>query len=279
MVKSIYGAGPLFPGQPFATPEGLARLIDMLLANGINKFDAAQTYGGGQTESFLGWCGAGKRMVIDTKHCGGWISGQSSAEDVVRRGKDSLKKLNVSKVDTFYIHAPDRTTPIEETLHGINQLYELGAFERFGISNYTADEVEEIVQVCRTKGYIVPAVFQGPLLRYWSPQAGGFLAKSKEKFLSHDVEGRWSAEDEAGQFFQSGIPRAELAYRWTAFNSQLSDEYDDRIIWSGSSEEQVQQTIAGLSRGHLPADIAKKIDNVWDLVKNDSPLDHFNRNV
>jgi aflatoxin B1 aldehyde reductase len=106
MVKSIYGAGPLFPGQPFATPEGLTRLIDLLQANGISKLNAAQTYGGGQTESFLGRCGAGRRMGIDTKHCGGWIPGQSSAEDVVRQGKDSLKKLNMSKVSSTTSHLP-----------------------------------------------------------------------------------------------------------------------------------------------------------------------------
>jgi aryl-alcohol dehydrogenase-like predicted oxidoreductase len=134
----------------------------------------------------------------------------------------------------------------------------------------------------------------------YSPQAGGFLAKSKEKLLSHNVEGRWDAKDEAGQFFrdlysrpallealdkweeissESGIPRAKLAYRWTAFNSQLSDEYDDRIIWSGSSEEQVKQTIAGLNKGPLSANIAKRIDDIWDSVKNDSPLDHFNKDI
>ena len=37
-----------------------------------------------------------------------------------------------------------------------------GKFERFGISNYTAKEVEEIVLICQKNGWVKPSVYQGP---------------------------------------------------------------------------------------------------------------------
>ncbi len=38
----------------------------------------------------------------------------------------------------WYLHGPDRTTPFEVTLKGVNDLYKEGKFKRFGISNYMA---------------------------------------------------------------------------------------------------------------------------------------------
>jgi aryl-alcohol dehydrogenase-like predicted oxidoreductase len=62
-------------------------------------------------------------------------------------------------VDVYYIHAPDRRFPLKELLAGINALYKTGKFKRFGLSNYLAIEVDEVVRVCREKGYVLPSVY------------------------------------------------------------------------------------------------------------------------
>lgn len=43
----------------------------------------------------------------------------------------------------------------------MNQAYQAGRFKRFGLSNYTAQEVEEIVSICEKKGWVKPSVYQG----------------------------------------------------------------------------------------------------------------------
>ncbi len=43
-----------------------------------------------------------------------------------------------SSIDMWYLHGPDRTTPYEDTLRGVNDLYKEGKFKRFGSSNYMA---------------------------------------------------------------------------------------------------------------------------------------------
>ena len=47
------------------------------------------------------------------------------------------------------------------TLKAVNDLYEEGKFKRFGISNFTAWEVAEIVGICKANGYVVPVAYQG----------------------------------------------------------------------------------------------------------------------
>ncbi|KAK7534341.1 NADP-dependent oxidoreductase domain-containing protein [Phyllosticta citribraziliensis] len=115
----------------------------------------------------------------------------------VRRGlMQSLKALNADKIDTFYLHGPDRSTPYEETLREVNALHREGYFTRFGISNYQSWEVAQICEICRRNGWIMPTLYQGlynalhrvveaeliPCLRHYgialyvfNPLAGGFL--------------------------------------------------------------------------------------------------------
>jgi hypothetical protein len=51
------------------------------------------------------------------------------------------KALRTGKLEMWYLHAPDRTTPFTETFEAVNTLYEEGLFDRLGISNYQAWEV------------------------------------------------------------------------------------------------------------------------------------------
>ena len=44
-------------------------------------------------------------------------------DSVLEQLNESLKRLKRDSVDLFYLHAPDHNTPIEETLHAVNQLY------------------------------------------------------------------------------------------------------------------------------------------------------------
>lgn len=42
------------------------------------------------------------------------------------------------QIEIYYLHGPDRTTPYEETLKGVNDLYKEGKFKVFGLSNFMA---------------------------------------------------------------------------------------------------------------------------------------------
>ncbi|KAI0744106.1 Aldo/keto reductase [Daedaleopsis nitida] len=147
-------------------------ILDAFQAHGHYEVDTARLYAGGTSEEYLGKLDWKKRgLVVHTKlyptafamRARG-IPGPStthSPEDLRKHLDLSLKALNTDSIDMWYLHAPDRTTPFEITLKAVDELYKEGKFKRFGISNYKAWEVAEIVGICKANGYIQPTVYQG----------------------------------------------------------------------------------------------------------------------
>ena len=75
---------------------------------------------------------------------------------------------------------------------------------------------------------------------------------------------------------EEGISKAELAYRWVAYNSHLRGDLGDAIIIGSRDVDQLKQTIAGLKNGPLSKEAARKIDEVWRGIEHEAPLDNFN---
>ena len=103
----------------------------------------------------------------------------------------SLEALKTDKVDIMYLHAPDRLTPFEETCRAMDAEYRKGKFARFGISNYTADEVEEIVSICEKHGFVKPNVYQGrynPIIRSGERQLFPVLRRHGISFYAYRYE-------------------------------------------------------------------------------------------
>lgn len=73
----------------------------------------------------------------------------------------SLNDLKASTVQTMMLHVPDRQTPFEESLKTMNQGVLDGKFKTFGLSNYTPEEVKQIIDICERNGYAKPAVYEG----------------------------------------------------------------------------------------------------------------------
>lgn len=221
-----------------------------------------------------------------------------------------------AQVDIFYIHSPDHGNDFEETLAGVNEVYKTGAFKRFGLSNYSADDVQKVYDICKANNYVLPTVYQGnyspvarlqetllfPTLRKlgiafyaYSPLAGGFLTKTAQQI--RDGAGRFSEEALGGMYRQmymkptfldalakweaiakeEGAPRAELAYRWVTYNSPLKKQYGDAIIVGASTTEQLEQTLKGIENGPLSEKACKGIDEIWEEIKHEAPLDNFSR--
>ncbi|OAP62045.1 aldehyde reductase (GliO) [Fonsecaea erecta] len=307
----IFGAGFFGNAEPFISDEGLTATYDLISQYGVTRLDSAQLYG--ESERRLGETKAGDRFAIDTKWLMGWSPGKATKDGIVTGAQESVKKLGCVP-DVFYLHCPDVSVPIEETLSGVNEAYKLGLFKRFGLSNYPTDDVVAIYEHCKAHGYVLPSVFQGnyapvarkletlllPTLRQlgivfyaYSPLAGGFLTKTKQQIV--DGAGRFNTDFAAGMYDQmylkesylaalalwedvareQGCSRAELAYRWVAYHSALRAELGDGIIIGASKFEQIEPTLQGLQRGRLKDSVVKRIDEVWETVKHDAPMDAF----
>jgi aryl-alcohol dehydrogenase-like predicted oxidoreductase len=139
--------------------EQTRAVVEAALQAGINHLDTAESYGDGASERFLGEILRGRRdqAVIATKFGGG-----PGAVDGVtpRGGRDyiraalagSLERLQTDYVDLYYYHAPDRVTPIAETLDALHELVEEGSVRWIGASNFSADELREADEMARSRG-------------------------------------------------------------------------------------------------------------------------------
>ncbi|CEJ57244.1 Putative Aldo/keto reductase [Penicillium brasilianum] len=146
-----------------------AEIIDLFQQHGHNEIDTARIYGGGSSEEMiadLAWKNRG--LIVDTKlypNAGGpaaFEDGYTHRPEDIRRGlTNSLKALQTEKVDIFYLHAPDRNTPFEDTLREVNKLHQESRFSRLGLSNFMAWEVAQICEICIKNDWVRPTVYQG----------------------------------------------------------------------------------------------------------------------
>src|SRR5262249_17958754 len=120
---------------------------------GVNFFDTAQAYGFGASERILGaalrdeLASARDELVIATK--GGLRKTETglirdASPEWLRRGVDSsLAALGLDHIDLYQVHWPDPTVPVAETADALGELIAEGKIRHVGVSNYTADQIQE----------------------------------------------------------------------------------------------------------------------------------------
>jgi aryl-alcohol dehydrogenase-like predicted oxidoreductase len=123
--------------------QGATRLIDICLDAGLNMFDSADIYSKGLAEEVLGKAIAGRRdkVIISTKATFDFGPGPndvgSSRHHLLRAVEGSLKRLGTDYIDLFQLHGFDALTPIEETMHALDDLVRAGKIRYIGCSNFS----------------------------------------------------------------------------------------------------------------------------------------------
>jgi aryl-alcohol dehydrogenase-like predicted oxidoreductase len=126
---------------------GTRAVVDAALEVGVTFFDTAESYGGGQSEAFLGQALRGRRdqVVLATKFGGAPAEGQGSRQEIRRALEGSLERLQTDHVDLYQHHREDSATPLAETIEALDELVREGKIRAYGTSNYTPAKLEEAV--------------------------------------------------------------------------------------------------------------------------------------
>ncbi|TPX34035.1 hypothetical protein SmJEL517_g03179 [Synchytrium microbalum] len=283
----------------------LKKTIDAFIAAGYNELDSARIYAGGKSEETLGRMGYSKSLKVATKLFPA-KAGSFSADGVRKQATRCLTALNVTTIDLLYLHFPDRPTPLEETCKAINELYKEGKIKAFGLSNYSAFEVQKIYDICNYNGYLKPTVYQGiynPLSRdveaelfpalkqmniafyAYSPLAGGLLTNRYSSITQNLEAGtRFSAGRYRDMFWKESYLEAvgnvknvcskhnidimDASMRWMKFHSGLDGSKGDGYILGGSSFAQMDLNIkATQSESKLPEEILLAFDEAYYKTK------------
>lgn len=183
--------------------QSATEMIHRALEAGVNFFDSADAYAGGQSEAILGRAlGIRRRDVIISTKVGfrtGEVITQAGASYgyVLSAAEACLRRLGTDYLDLLSIHKPDPFTPVEETLRALDNLVRRGLVRYVGYSNFSAWQAAKCGGIQLRQGYqsfaaaqmyyslvgrdieheIVPFLQDAGIgLVVWSPLAGGFLS-------------------------------------------------------------------------------------------------------
>ena len=125
--------------------------IDAAHEAGVNFFDNAEAYAGGESERImgeaiqqLGW--ARETYVVSTKVFWGLTDGVNTRNTLNRKYllhsvEGSLRRFGLDFVDLLFCHRPDPKTPIEETVWAMSDIIDQGKALYWGTSEWSADEI------------------------------------------------------------------------------------------------------------------------------------------
>lgn len=195
----------------FGTQVDTSLAVECLAAakeGGVNFFDNAEAYGGGESErimgaaiSQLGW--ERHTYAISTKLYWGLHSDANMRNTLNRKYlmqaiDGSLERFGLDFVDLLYCHRPDPETPIGETVWAMSDIIAAGKAHYWGTSEWSGAEIAEAIAVAERHHLHAPVVEQpeynlfnrrrveneyarlydsanGLGLTTWSPLASGLL--------------------------------------------------------------------------------------------------------
>jgi aryl-alcohol dehydrogenase-like predicted oxidoreductase len=279
-------------------------IVGRALAAGVTFFDTADVYSFGESERRLGQAFRNlgtKRsdVVIATKAFGRMgprpNDAGASRGHIMDSVRGSLERLQVDYIDLYQIHGNDPVTPIEETLHALDDLVRQGLVRYVGVSNWAAWKIAKAVTLADERRLarfetlqayysiagrdlereLIPMISSERLgLMVWSPLAGGLLSgkfgpgaatpndarRASFDFPPVDKERAWAcvaAMREIGD--RHGVSVARVALAWLLGKSHVMS-----IIIGAKTVEQLDDNLAAVDLKLTAEDMAR-LDEVSDL--------------
>ncbi|MFO0735121.1 MAG: aldo/keto reductase [Labilithrix sp.] len=273
------------------------RIIARAVELGVTHIDTANAYTDGNSERIVGEAVKGRDGVTVATKCGfgrmagGKPEGLSPAR--LRAALDeSLERMKLEYVDLYYLHVPDHATPIEETLDAVAELLETKKIRSWGISNYGAWQVLEMMMLRPNMPRpVIAQHLYNTLIReldvewfsfarkygvettIYNPLAGGLLTGKHSRDGSTQKGSRFDRNKlYLGRYFtpamfdrvdqltavakDSGLSLLELAYAWAAGAKGV-----DSIILGPATVEQLEQGVAAC-RIQLTSEVRAKVDSL-----------------
>jgi aryl-alcohol dehydrogenase-like predicted oxidoreductase len=295
-------------GSQTAEPEA-ARILDTCFAHGINFIDTANIYNRGLAEEMLGRLLKGRRhqVVLASKVRGamGDAPDESglSKPAVLKAIDGSLRRLQTDYLDLYYLHQPDWSVPIEETLDAIDIIRRAGKIRYLAVSNYAAWQVAQMHDISRRNSYPPPRVAQmmynliarnleneflafakeyGVATIVYNPLAGGMLTGKQQRqaplpgtrFDNNQMylDRYWhpaffdAVDALASIARQAGRTLVSLSLNWLLHHTQTAC-----VILGASRLEQLEENLKAAGEGPLTADTLAACDEVWFKLRGPAP--------
>ena len=185
-----FGAKEWGYGAAYADGEA-GRIVERALELGINLFDTAEVYARGQSERILG-------RALATRRADAFIATKvlpilPLERKVVERGRRSLGRLGIDRIDLYQVHWPNPAVPLSQQMGGMRKLQAEGVVTHVGVSNYSlarwraaeqalggpvlSNQVQYSLVARKPDAELVPwAAAHDRIVIAYSPLAQGFLS-------------------------------------------------------------------------------------------------------
>ena len=218
---SVLSFGSWVTFGPQLAGRGAADCLQAARDAGVNFFDNAEAYSGGESERImgeaireLGW--PRHDYVVSTKLFWGLHSGPNMRNTLNRKYlrqaiEGSLERFGFDFVDLVFCHRNDPGTPLEETVWAMHDMVERGQTLYWGTSEWPADEIRAAWEIAERHHLHKPVMEQpqynlltrakvereyarlypeiGLGLTTWSPLASGLLTGKYRDGIPDDSRG------------------------------------------------------------------------------------------
>ncbi|MCS7024494.1 MAG: aldo/keto reductase [Bryobacteraceae bacterium] len=296
-----------FGGQ--ADEASSLEILDYAIDCGVNFIDTANAYNHGVTESILGRYLKGKRhqLIVASKVFnkmgeGPDMKGLSRAA-ILRAAEDSLKRLQTDYLDVYYLHQPDWSVPIEESLEAVDQLVRAGKVRYPASSNYASWQIVQMQHLAASNGWR-PARITQPMYNLlargieqeylamtaayelstivYNPLAGGLLTGKhkrervtpgtrfdnnrmyQDRYWHDDMFDAVEALEQTAQ--REGRSLISLALNWLYRHTPV-----DAIILGATQKSQLEENLRVLNDGPLSDHALRTCDVVWQALRGPTP--------
>ncbi len=299
---ATFGGSPRFSGWGTTDGKEATRLVDLCLEAGVTMFDSADMYSEGLAEEVLGVAIKGRRdrVLISTKATFRTGPGPndlgSSRHHLIKACEASLRRLGTDYIDLYQMHGYDAQTPVEETLHALDDLVRAGKVRYIGCSNFSGWHLMKSLAVSEKYGLarhvahqayysligrdyeweLMPlGLDQGVGAVVWSPLGMGRLGGKMRR--GQTVEGTTRLKDEATKPYlppaedefvyrvvdvldaiaqETGKTMVQVAINWVLQRPTVST-----VIIGARDEKQLQENL-GAAGWALTAEKIARLDEV-----------------
>lgn len=278
-------------------------MMDYAFEHGIDFFDTANSYAGGESERIVGAWLKGRRdkVKLASKVCNATENPRGEGlgrDNIIAACEDSLRRLGTDYIDLYYLHKPDYNTPLEETMETMTNLVKSGKVRYVGVSNFAAWQVADILAICDKRNYIPPVVSQNvynlitrgveaelvPFLDAhdmdmvaYNPIAAGLLTGKHKpgapsagtRFAQSEMyQDRYWSEENFAAVEKLTVIAAEhgMSLLQLAMKWCFSQKRTVSVLTGASKLEQLVQNIASIEGEPLSAEVLAKCDEVWKLL-------------
>jgi len=139
------GQGAWHLGQGRHPPAVEEEAVHTGISLGMTLIDTSGNYGNGRSEQFLGHAIAGQRdrLFVVSKVEAHEVSG----DGIARACAASLARLGTDHLDLYLLHSPVPTTQFPGVVAGFEQLRAAGKIRAWGVSNFDAGQMEDLLKV------------------------------------------------------------------------------------------------------------------------------------